>query len=125
MTVSAVGEARWARVAGAIVLLLLSACASVDRNVALTQQAVIPVPVGEAADVSALHLAEAMLRSGLTHEQIVRHGPAIHEALATSGGAQFRAGKLVEAVFAVRSDHLYVTSRTRGTFVMPLDGSAS
>jgi hypothetical protein len=102
--------------------LALSGCASIDRSIALTKQSVIPITVGEVTAVSAHDLAEAMLRAGFSREQILRDGPAVRNALATSGGAQLRSGKLVEALFAVHGDRLYVTSRTRGTFVQPLRG---
>lgn len=107
----------------AAVLFSLAGCASVDRNIATTQQAVTPVPVGEAEDVPASDLALALLRAGFTREDILEHGPALHTALATSGGAQFRRDRVVEAVLAVHSSRLYVTSRTRGTFVLPIGGS--
>jgi hypothetical protein len=102
--------------------LALGGCASVDRSVALTQEVETPITVGDAASISAHDLAEAMLRAGFTREQILRDGPAVRNALATSGGAQLRSGKMVEALFAVHGDRLYVTSRTRGTFVQPLRG---
>lgn len=102
--------------------LALSGCASIDRSIALTKQSVMPITVGEVTAVSAHDLAEAMLRAGFSREQILRDGPAVRNALATSGGAQLRSGKLVEALFAVHGDRLYVTSRTRGTFVQPLRG---
>lgn len=102
--------------------LALSGCATIDRSVALTKQVVTPITVGDAAPISAHDIAEAMLRAGFTREQILLDGPAVRNALATSGGAQLRSGKLVEALFAVHGDRLYVTSRTRGTFVQPLWG---
>jgi hypothetical protein len=102
--------------------LALGGCATIDRSVALTQEVVTPITVGDAAAISAHDLAEAMVRAGFTREQILRDGPAVRNALATSGGAQLRSGKLVEALFAVHGDRLYVTSRTRGTFVQPLRG---
>jgi hypothetical protein len=102
--------------------LALSGCATIDRSVALTQESVTPITVGDAAAISAHDLAEAMLRAGFSREQILRDGPVVRNALATSGGAQLRSGKLVEALFAVHGDRLYVTSRTRGTFVLPLRG---
>lgn len=113
------GFAAAALLAGA---LALSGCASIDRSVALTKQSVTPITVGDAAAISAHDLAEAMLRAGFTREQILLEGPAVRNALATSGGAQLRSGRLVEALFAVHGDRLYVTSRTRGTFVQPLRG---
>jgi hypothetical protein len=116
---------RLGRLAAAAALaasLALSACASIDRSVALSEAAVVPITAGEAADVPAAALAEAMLRAGFTPEEIIRHGPALHNALATSGGAQVRQARVVSAVFAIHSDALYVTSRTRGTFMQPLHG---
>jgi hypothetical protein len=101
-------------------LLALSGCASIDRSVALTENIVVPITVGEAGAVPAHGLAAAMLRAGFTREEILAHGPAVRTALATSGGAQMRSGKTVEALFAIHSDKLYVTSRTRGTFTEPL-----
>ena len=102
--------------------LALSGCATIDRSIALTQQSVTPITAGEATGISAHDLAEAMLRAGFSREEILREGPAVRNALATSGGAQLREGNLVEALFAVHGDRLYVTSRTRGTFVQPLRG---
>ena len=102
--------------------LALSGCASVDRSIDLTQQSVTPITTGDATGISAHDLAEAMLRAGFSREEILREGPAVRNALATSGGARLREGNLVEALFAVHGDRLYVTSRTRGTFVQPLRG---
>lgn len=113
------GLAAAALMAGA---LALGGCAGIDRSVALTQQSVTPITVGDAAAISAHDLTEAMLRAGFTPEQILRDGPAVRNALATFGGAQLRSAKLVEALFAVHGDRLYVTSRSRGTFVQPLRG---
>jgi len=112
----------WLRIATALLLtLVVPACASVDRSVALTEAAVVPITVGDATEVSAIDLSEVMLRAGFTREDILRHGATLHQALATSGGAQMRQGKIVSALFAVHSGRLYVTSRTRGTFVHPLN----
>jgi hypothetical protein len=100
--------------------LALSGCTTIDRSMALSYEIVTPITVGDAAAISAYDLAEAMLRAGFSRDQILRDGPAVRNALATSGGAQLRSGKMVEALFAVHGDRLYVTSRTRGTFVQPL-----
>jgi hypothetical protein len=104
-------------------LLLLPACASVDnRSVRMTEETVLPITGGEAADVSAPVLAAAMLRAGFSADEVLRHGPALHSALATSGSAQVRQKRVVGAIFAVHADKLYVTSRTRGTFMTPIVG---
>lgn len=101
-------------------LVAMPGCASIDRSVALTDSVVIPITVGEAGAVSAHDLAVAMLRAGFTREEILSHGAAVRTALATSGGAQMRRDKIVEALFAIHADQLYVTSRTRGSFTQSL-----
>lgn len=116
---------RLAAIAGCILPLL--GCSTMDRSIALAEQVVSPITLEDPADVSAYDLAEAMLMAGFTPEQIVRDGPAVRNALATSGGAQVRYNHMAEALFAVHGQELYVTSRTRGTFTQPLrvviDGS--
>jgi hypothetical protein len=105
--------------------LALSGCSTMDRSVALATDPVVPVAVGEASAVSAFDLASAMLRAGFTKDDILKYGPEVHKALAGSGGAQVRVGKVVAAMFAVHGDGLYVTSRTRGTFVQPIGGTGA
>lgn len=100
--------------------LALASCASTDPNVALTEKAVTPITAGEAADVSADDLVAAMLKAGFSREQILKDGPAVHQSLATSGGAQIREGKFVSALFSIHAGKLYVTSRERGTFMVDL-----
>jgi hypothetical protein len=115
--------AAWLRIgAVAFAALTLSACASMDRSVALTEDVVVPFAVGDATDVPADALAEAMLRAGFTPEAVLAHGVAVHHALATSGGAQVRQNDMVEAMFAIHAGQLYVTSRTRGTFIQQIGG---
>ncbi len=111
------------RLAGKIAcfsLVILAGCASVDRNIAMTREPVTGIVSGEATNVSAADLAEAMVRAGFTREQILAQGPSIRQSLATQGGAQVRDGKVVGAMFSIHADKLYVTSRTRGTFVQTL-----
>ena len=86
----------------------------------MTTAPVSAIVVGDATEVSAYDLAQAMLRAGFTRDQILKQGPAVRLALATSGGAQVRDGKVVGALFSVHENQLYVTSRSRGTFVQPL-----
>lgn len=109
---------------GAIVIALvglnLGACATPDANVQRLEEQVTAIPVGEAAAVSASDLAQAMLRAGFSAEEILAHGPTVRNSLAASGGAQIRDGRLVSALFSIHEGKLYVTSRTRGTFVHEL-----
>lgn len=110
-----------AGISGVLVTSLLTGCASMDATVALTQQVVTPMATGEAADVLADDLALAMIRAGFSREEVLEYGPALRNALATSGSAQMRNGGQVSALFAVFGDQLYVSSRTRGTFAIALD----
>ncbi len=107
------------RLGGAFALaLLLTGCATTDRSIALTEDIVTPLTVGDAAQISATDLAGAMLRAGFTPEEILSEGPAVRNALATAGGAQVRQGMVVAALFAIQGDQLIVTSRQNGTFVI-------
>ena len=103
-----------------LLVLALAACTTVDENITRTTETVTAITVGEATEVSALDLAQAMLKAGFTRQQILQHGAAVRNALAKSGGAQVRDGKMVGALFSIHSGQLYVTSRSRGTFMQPL-----
>jgi hypothetical protein len=106
-----------------LMAVAVAGCSSLDRSVALAKQDVTQIAVGEAAAVPALLLAKVMLRAGFEEEAVLRYGPSIRNALATSGGAQVRMGHVTEALFAVHSERLYVTSRQRGTFVEPIQSA--
>lgn len=112
-------------VAAAAIAAGLAACATTkfDSNIALTSQPVTPLLVGEAADVSAIVLASAMIRAGFTDEQILSDGPGVRNALATAGGAQVRDEQSILALFSVQNGLLYVSSRERGTFTMRIEGT--
>jgi hypothetical protein len=114
------------RLVGAVLLAVApGACATTkfDSNIALTNQPVTALVVGEASDVPALVLASAMMRAGFTDEQILREGPGVRTALATSGGAQVRDEQSILALFSVQNGLLYISSRERGTFTMRIDGT--
>ena len=113
------------RVAAAVAAITLGVAvggcsATMDRSVMLATEPVVPISVGEQAFVSAFDLAQAMLRAGFSKQEVLRLGPSIHSALATSGGAQIRQNKQVSAMFAVYGDRLYVTSLARGTFALQM-----
>lgn len=110
---------RSARRAGLLCLaLLVGSCG--DFNVARIDAPVVPVTVGETAQLSAPTVAEAMLRAGFTADEILANGPALRNAISTTGGAQVRRGTSVAALFSVSEGYLYVASQTSGTFSMPL-----
>jgi hypothetical protein len=106
-------------------VVIIAGCATTDSNIAMTKAPVSSIVVGEATEVSAYDLAQAMLRAGFTRDQILANGPSVRLALATSGGAQVRDGKVIGALFSVHENQLYVTSRSRGTFVQPLGANVA
>jgi hypothetical protein len=103
-----------------VLALSLAGCTAMDKNVVRMEEQVTPITVGDAAAVPAYVLASAMLRAGFTEDQVLNRGVALRDALATSGGAQVRDSDLVLALFSVHDNVLYVTSRTGGTFQVPL-----
>lgn len=107
-------------VAVVLIPLLLGACASTDRGIALAEETVTPMTVGDSADVPADQLVSAMLRAGFSREEILTHGVAVRRALAESGGARVRSGNMVAAMMAIHGRKLYIVSRTRGTFTVDL-----
>jgi hypothetical protein len=104
----------------AFIALALSGCASMDRSLNLSENAVMPIDVGEQHSVAAVDLAKAMLRAGFTDQEILQDGPDVQKALATAGGCQIRYGGSTAALFAVHGDRLYVSSETHGTFTLEL-----
>jgi len=106
--------------AAASALLVLAGCATMDRNIAMTEEQVTPLTAGDKAVVSATDLARAMIQAGFSHEEILKRGPGVRKALATSGGAQVRDGDAVLALFSIHGELMYVSSRTRGTFTVVL-----
>lgn len=115
------------RLAGILLVLslmsVLTACATTDTSVAIAEQGVTPISVGERGAVGAYDLAKAMLRAGFTSDQILNDGPQVQAALATAGGAQVRHRNVTVALFALHDHSLYVTSNAMGTFIQPLSKS--
>src|SRR3546814_1935859 len=100
------------RLSVALALVTLGGCASLDQNIRTVEAKVLPITVGQVAEVSAYDLAMAMTRAGFTSEHILGYGPAVRNALAMSGGAQIRNGDMISALFSAFDNKLYVTSRS-------------
>ncbi len=90
----------------------------------MTTETVSAIVTGEPTDVSAPDLAEAMVRAGFSPDFILEHGPAIRNALATSGGVRIRDKGVIAALMSIQARKLYVTSRERGTFVQSLHSTS-
>lgn len=99
------------------IALLVAGCAA-DSNVQRVSEPVSSVAVGSPGEVSAMTLADAMLRAGFTRDEILELGPGVRRSLAQGGGAQARRGGDIFALFSYNEGKLYVTSVGSGTFVM-------
>ena len=105
--------------AGAIVAVLALGqigCATVGEQV-------VPMANRDAAALTAEQTVDVMRQAGFTHEQIVEHGPRLRNTLASAGAAQVRVNGVVQALFAVDGDRLYVSARGRAAFITPLGES--
>ncbi|GEM_PF-504109 len=78
---------------------------------------VVPRNNRDVANLSPDDIINVMEQVGFSDEQILRLGPALHEALFTSGAAAVTYGREAEVVYAVSGEHLFIQSRTEGTFM--------
>ena len=76
-----------------------------------------PLPSQQVVALSADDVVRVMRRAGFSDEQILEFGTDVRNGLASSGAAQVRVGKKVEAIFAVDGNYLHGTSRPRGSFI--------
>jgi hypothetical protein len=111
-------------VAGLLVLTLLGLASGGcggwfkrSSDGSLTQLRVVPQENRDQADLSAEDILRVMERVGFSDEQILLLGPDLHRALQTAGAAEIRLGKKTEMAFGINGERLFITSRTRGTFV--------
>ena len=71
-------------------------------------------------DVAALDaedIVTILIRAGFSDEQIIQYGTDLRNKLSSSGAAQIHIKEKVEAILAVNSDCVYVSSRARGNFI--------
>jgi hypothetical protein len=78
---------------------------------------VLPVSNFEVAALNADDVVRVMQRAGFSDEQILELGTDLRNALSQSGTAQIKVEDAVEAIFTVRGDYIYGTSRLRGSFI--------
>lgn len=78
---------------------------------------ILPQSNQEVADLSSDDIVRIMRRVGFPDEMIIELGSDMHSALLRSGGARVMDGSEVEALLRINGRYVYITSRTRGTFV--------
>jgi len=81
---------------------------------------VVPRSNGEVADLSADDIVRVLQRVGFSDEHIIELGTDVHRALFLSGAAAIMNGKKMEVLLAVKGEHLFIQSNSRGTFVYSL-----
>ncbi len=110
-------------VAGVLILMLLGlgsgGCGGLFKRSSddSLQLRVVPQENRDQADLSAKDILRVMERVGFSDEQIIQLGPELHRALQTAGAAEIKLGKKTEMAFGVNGERLFITSRSRGTFV--------
>ena len=82
---------------------------------------VVPVGSRDIATLSSDDVVRVMRRSGFSDEQIVELGTQVRNALLLSGAVEVKRGKIIEAIFAVNNNSLFITTRLRGNFIYNIE----
>ncbi|MFB0525253.1 MAG: hypothetical protein ACETVZ_06900 [Phycisphaerae bacterium] len=104
----------------AFLFLGVVGCAS-TRSGKSTRFQVIPVSSQYVAALSADDIVRVMRRAGFSDEQILELGTQLRNALLLSGAVQIKQGNIVEAIFAINDNNVYVTARLRGNFIYDME----
>jgi hypothetical protein len=106
-----------------IVLLLLpflsldiAGCASMGASDP-TKFHVIPVSSRDVAALSSDDVVRIMRRAGFSDDQILELGTQVRNAILLSGAVEIKRGKVVEAIFAVKDNNVFITAGLRGNFI--------
>lgn len=75
---------------------------------------------GQAIDLKADEVVRIMRRIGLIDDQILTLGPTLRDAMRATGAAALAHSGRPEVVFAVSDEHLFVQSRSQGSFIYDL-----
>ncbi len=91
--------------------------AGCGQDIAHSGLQLVPLSNQHSIDLNVNDVVEIMRRTGFSDEQIVEFGKKMHDGLSLSGATQLKVGDNVEAIFAVRNDCVYITTRMRGSFI--------
>ena len=107
-----------ARIIGAFVLLaVLSAGVGCSQK----QYETIRMPCDEAVALTAMDVARVMHNAGFSYEQIYEQGTDLRNALAQQGASRIKKNGHTVAIFAVKDNAVYVSSRLTGSFIYDMD----
>jgi hypothetical protein len=82
---------------------------------------VVPVGSRDVAVMSSDDVVRVMRRSGFSDEQILVLGTQVRNALLLSGAVEIKRGKIIEVIFAVNDNNLFITTRLRGNFIYNIE----
>ena len=75
---------------------------------------------GQAVNLTADETVRIMRRIGIPDDQILNLGPNLRDALRGTGAAAIAYGGQLQVMLAVSEDHLFVQSRSQGSFIYDL-----
>ncbi len=75
---------------------------------------------GQAIDLKADEIVRIMRRIGLMDQEILTLGPSLRDTMRTTGAAALARNGRPEVMFAVSDEHLFVQSRSQGSFIYDL-----
>lgn len=78
---------------------------------------VVPVSSRNVLELNADDVVQVMRRAGFSDAQILEYGPELQKGLAEAGSVQIKMKNIVEVVFAINGDSVYISSRLRGLFI--------
>ncbi|MGD8787510.1 MAG: hypothetical protein PVJ60_08815 [Phycisphaerales bacterium] len=99
-----------------IVLLLLAFLAFGTVSCAHRSLQIVPIRSQNVLTLSSDDVVRVMRRAGFSDGQIMEYGTHLHDALSQSGAAQVKTKRGVKAVFAIKEESVYISSRY-GNFI--------
>ncbi|MHC4122476.1 MAG: hypothetical protein ACYSSI_02795 [Planctomycetota bacterium] len=99
-----------------MLILALNVAGCVDTAKQSTLH-IVPLSNQDTLALNANDIVQVMRQAGFSDEQILEHGTNMHDGLSMAGATQLKVGNEVEAIFAVRGNCVYITSRMRGSFI--------
>lgn len=91
-------------------------CASMSK-LDSTKFQVIPVSSRDVAILTSDDVVRIMRRAGFSDDQILELGTQVRNAILLSGAVEIKRGKVVEAIFAVKDNNVFITAGLRGNFI--------
>lgn len=86
-----------------------------------TKLKVVAVSSRDVIALSSDDIVRIMRRAGFTDEQVYEFGTEVRNALLEYGAAEIKMGRMVEAIFAVNNNKVFITARLRGNFIYDVD----